>query len=334
MDVDSVNNSQSGKSCGAAKISGSSLSTEATLESMGVELAAFEKSIGKEILATKEKQYGVSKSSFSFNLAGRKSGQNDSMESRGIHSESFTTSSSDQETSSIDDEQNSSRTLGDRSTKTKKISNLLSDVPEIEELDSDSSCSVSDDEEESQDPHIEYKETNANIDSSGSFEWFDRFVREGDFCIDYACRMIECDPSDMYMQTKTNVANFTHLVGAGEVECSESEDVPINKKLEEVPEDEAPKKNPRMSWFSLTKKSSQIIESKNADPALDDLTDSDSWMSEASEGNDSDDNDEKLLSSSPDVYFENIKKSSNREGDANEEEVRRILYDGRVMCEV
>lgn len=254
----------------------------------------------------------------------------------------------------------SSRTIGsmsrgDRSATTRKASNVISDLPEasnlvfdlpkvdvdvkevvdedVEDRASDSDSSVSEGEEsvEVVSPQVEYQESNTKINTSGPFQWFDRIVREGDFCIDYACRMIECDPTETYAQTRTALAEITTL----EVTTEEKEIDVVKHTEEDKPGNDKPKK--RKSWFRVPglKKGNTTIELKNADPALDDLTDSDSWQSEDEDPVDFDDS--KLLSKSPEEYFAIIaakNKSSNRGGDKGKEEVNNIEHDGRVMCEV
>ncbi|CAJ1965135.1 unnamed protein product [Cylindrotheca closterium] len=326
---------------------GSSMSMEATLDSMEMELSSFEKAIGREILGPS----ADGKLPFSFDLAARKgSDQNKKTagekESRNLHADE----GENQETLSVQSKSNETlgSTHGNQSVTTRKASNLVSSnrvysLPEVDENDesdhsgySDSDSSVSDDEESAVAPQIEYKESNVDINTSGPFRWYDRFVREGDFCIDYACRVIECDPTATYANAQLAVAGFTHLEGTGEVEPEE-----VQAKEEKL-EEEKPKK--RKSWFrgvpGLNKKGATTIELKNADAALEDLTDSDSWSSEEEIAVI---DKSKLLSSSPEEYFATIgaagasrrkKKSSNRAGDKDKEEVSRIERAGRVMCEV
>ena len=139
---------------------------------------------------------------------------------------------------------------GNKSVTTRKASNVVSRLPEVldddesededEPGDDDSDSSVSDDEESAVAPQIEYQESNAEISTSGPFLWYDRFVREGDFCIDYACRMIECDPTETYANTQIALADFTHLEGTGQVEHGEVE--AVQKRNEEETEEGKPKK--------------------------------------------------------------------------------------------
>lgn len=226
-----------------------------------------------------------------------------------------------------------------------EASNLVFDLPKVDDdvkevvdeavedhaSDSDSSVSEGEESAEGISPQVEYQESNAKINTSGPFQWFDRIVREGDFCIDYACRMIECDPTETYAQTRVALAEITTL----EITTEQKESDVVMNTEEEKPGNGKPKK--RKSWFRVPglKKGNTTIELKNADPALDDLTDSDSWQSEDEDPVDFDDS--KLLSKSPEEYFAIIaakNKSSNRGGDKGKEEVNNIVHNGRVMCEV
>ena len=214
---------------------------------------------------------------------------------------------------------------------TKRAANVM--VPDLPDLadasDSDSYVSEDDDELEVS-PEIEYQES----DSNSTMKWIDRFIREGDFCIDYAFRLMDCDPTEMYAQTKAAMLGTTH---PDETENeAEQED---GKKVEvEKPEEEKPKKR---KWFRLpgtSNKDHATIELKDADPALDDLTDSDSWNSadhhdDDSSGRPPENYQSKLLTSNPEEYFAMLaasSKSSNRAEDRNE-----MKHDQRsIMCEI